>query len=289
MTRSFSRLRTVICAGVAWITSPWNRTSFGLDCLIGMGLLVSTCARRGTAAASSAAAATTMPRMLQRIIERNLQRLQKANVLRCDLKFRRPALILQHFLVHLDMQRLQEPPVLRGDRGRLGFALGQPDCGIELEHNVIACGAHVGNGPGNAFGIRYRVVDGVAEFPQQLFELVVQLQGRSLLGKNPWSNCRAQGRRKQDPGSQPGYSVRLASPAAPLCTRIPACACNGSGRWQPPRAALRARLCASPGRCSTKRPAQCSFSLRCSEAWPPGANGRRAPRSGWWAFRLALR
>src|SRR5712692_11673959 len=122
MTRSFSRLRTVMETALACTTSPWKRSSLGFAVFTVMGLLTSTCAQSGAVAASSAALRRSA-QLRNRIIERNLQRLQEADVLRRHVQLRRLALFVEHFLVHLDVQRFQEVLVLRGDLARLGLAL----------------------------------------------------------------------------------------------------------------------------------------------------------------------
>src|SRR5712691_7891731 len=172
MSRSFSLLRTVIATGFACITSPSKVTRLGFSVLMGMGLLVSTWPPAGRAVTASVAATSKtappahsilfecgdfeiassigMRKRSECVIERNLQRLQEPDVMRGHLELGRLLLFLQHVLVHLNAQRLQKSPVVRGDPGRRGFTLGQPDCGIELQNDVVSRGAHARNGPRDA-------------------------------------------------------------------------------------------------------------------------------------------
>src|SRR5215470_12912321 len=108
----------------AWITDAFSHTFFTGFCCTTIGALV-TCAPAGPAmiaasATSRPAAATAraavIANFLKFFIKRYFQRLQEFDVLRRDLNLRR-RFLFQNFLVHADVQRLEEPAVLRGHLG----------------------------------------------------------------------------------------------------------------------------------------------------------------------------
>src|ERR1700676_2149279 len=97
--RVFAGFTSCVCTDLALIAFP-----------------VVACAAAGTAANHTAPAATSKSEnVLLCVIERNLQRLQKSQILRRYLELRRLALFRKNFLVDLDMQRLEKTPVVRGD------------------------------------------------------------------------------------------------------------------------------------------------------------------------------
>src|SRR6266849_6065711 len=156
---------------------------------MGMTGRVTSCARAGAEAAQAAPTpSSSSANVLLRIIfERNFERLQETDVLRRDLNLRRGTLFLKHVLVHLDMQRFEEAPVLRCDPGALRVAARQADRRVQLQYDVESGRSYARNGLRNPRRIRHGVIDGMAELTKQLFEMIVQLhdapfpQGPSLL------------------------------------------------------------------------------------------------------------
>src|SRR5438128_10965146 len=145
--------RTVLAMWFACITSPSKVTRLGFGVLMRMGLLVSTWPPAGRAATASVAATskaapvpahsillecddfetastTGMRKRSKCVIERYLQRLQKPDVMRRHLELGWLLLFLQHVLVHLNAQRLQKSPAVRGGPGRLGCTLAPPELRI---------------------------------------------------------------------------------------------------------------------------------------------------------------
>ena len=95
---------------------------------------------------------------------------------------RLPVIFFQRrFLIHLNSERFQETAVLGGQFGRFGgsgIALGKPDGGVELEHYIVPMGAHPGDRTGDAIGVGHRVIDRVSQFTEQVFQVIIELQGR---------------------------------------------------------------------------------------------------------------
>src|SRR5712691_3292530 len=121
----------------------WKRDLTGLsfgECsgLMGMTGRVPSCARTGAEEAHAAPTASSRSAnfLLLIIFERNFERLQETDILRRDLNLRRGTLILKHVLVHLNVQRFEEAPVLRCDPGGLRIAARQTDRRVQLQHNV---------------------------------------------------------------------------------------------------------------------------------------------------------
>src|SRR5258707_12346273 len=56
-------------------------------------------------------------------------------------------------------------------------SLRQPDGGVELQHNIVAVRTYAGDSAGDAVGLRYGVVDRVSQFTQQVFQVIIELQG----------------------------------------------------------------------------------------------------------------
>jgi len=62
--------------------------------------------------------------------------------------------------------------------------LARTDGGVELQHNIVAVRTNAGDSASDAIGLRYVVVDGMSQFTQQVFQVIVELQGRSPLPLN---------------------------------------------------------------------------------------------------------
>src|SRR5579872_688494 len=115
------------------------------------------------------------------LVERNLQRLQEAQILRRNLEFGLALLLFEDLLIHLDVQRLEEPAVVRRDLGGVRLAARQANGGVELQYDIVTRGANSGNRFGNSVGFGNRVVNRVAQFAKQALQVVVDLQSRSPL------------------------------------------------------------------------------------------------------------
>src|SRR2546423_174760 len=89
-------------------------------------------------------------------------------------------LFQKRFLIHLNPQRLQKAAVLGRELGCLGpprVALCQPDGGIQFQHDIVPVSTYAGNRTRNAIGIGHRVIDGVSQFTEQVFQVIIELQG----------------------------------------------------------------------------------------------------------------
>src|SRR5579862_3663545 len=140
MAMELARSRTISVTASAWITSAfshsepsgigWRKVSVSSTCTtvgdrtvpIAVGAFtpwldvdVELCAGVGMETAPrTAASANSATRILDFFIDRYLQRLQKLDVLRRDFDLCFRMLFLQRVLVHPDVERFQEAPVLRG-------------------------------------------------------------------------------------------------------------------------------------------------------------------------------
>src|ERR1700674_2096749 len=193
-----------------------------------------------------------MPSFL--VVERNLERLQKPDVLRRHLE---PGLVpplFESLLVHLDVQRFQKAPVIGCDLGGLRLASRQSDGGVEFQHNVVAGGANSCDGLRNAIRLGDRVIDGVPQFPKQALEVIVKLQGASSRSGSVW-HCRPLLRWKQASASE---SVPALSDFArsSVCDKMPPWAV--ALRVRRNVAVFSACCGARPGKYSTKRQERCS-------------------------------
>src|SRR5579872_1043494 len=107
-------------------------------CLVCTGLslitgAVVTCALAENARTQRAPAARSKrENLLLSVIEGNLQRFQKSQILRRHLKLWRLPLFGQDFLVDLNMQGLEESPVGRSDFRVLAVATCEADGRVEL-------------------------------------------------------------------------------------------------------------------------------------------------------------
>ena len=71
---------------------------------------------------------------------------------------------VKEFLVDLNMQRLKKLPVICSDLRATLVASRQADGRVKFQYDVESGCSHLRNRIRNAWGIRHRVVDGMAEF-----------------------------------------------------------------------------------------------------------------------------
>src|SRR5207253_903572 len=119
------------------------------------------------------------------------ERLQKANVLRrhgqLGDNFSVDVRLIERVLIDLNAQRFEKAAIERGELGVLiagSVAAGQSDGGVQLQHNVVAVRANARDRAGNAVRFRNRIVDGMSQFTEKIFKVIIKLQG-SL----PYRNC----------------------------------------------------------------------------------------------------
>src|SRR5260370_32174636 len=104
-----------------------------------MSGVVVTCACAEIARAQRAPLARSKrENLLFSIIEGNLQRFQKSQILRRHLELWRLLLFGQDFLVDLNVQRLEKSPVCWGDFRVLAVASREADGRVELQNDFKA-------------------------------------------------------------------------------------------------------------------------------------------------------
>src|SRR5246127_1667737 len=123
-----------------------------------------------------AARAASAVKFLSVFIEGYFERLQKFDVLRRHFQLRLHRLFFERLLIHLDVKRFQEAPVLGRHFRVRSLAACQTDRRVQLEHDIESSGADAGDGFGDPLRVRNTVVDRVAHFPKELLHAVVELQ-----------------------------------------------------------------------------------------------------------------
>ena len=83
-------------------------------------------------------------------------------------------------MIDLNVQRFEESPVVGANLGVTRFATRETNRRVQFQYDVEPGCAHARNRIRDARGFRHRVIDGMAKFAQQLFEMIVQLHVASL-------------------------------------------------------------------------------------------------------------
>src|SRR5579863_4770415 len=133
------------------ITSPLKISSFTLGgftvfALTVTVLLVVTCADADGAASPDAATPSNTTKSTGTIrldifdifVQGDFERLQKLDVLRCNIDLCFLRALVEHFFVHANMQRFEEASVRRRHLRFLRGPLRQANRRVQLQHNVVA-------------------------------------------------------------------------------------------------------------------------------------------------------
>jgi hypothetical protein len=108
------------------------------------------------------------------------QRFQKANILRGHGEFAAGLSLqvgfVERVLIDLNAKRFEETTVKRGEFRILiagSVAARQSNGGVEFQHDIVTVRAHSSDGAGDAVRFGNRIVDGVTQFTEKVFKVIV--------------------------------------------------------------------------------------------------------------------